>query len=98
MYSSRPSSFPARLTICHSRRSGSSPVQKLFEVHGDIAPVDVATTADFSRDVLGQIVAPVLQRVESDHLDRVAELSGQKIGNDGLDVGALGFPGDAMRP
>jgi hypothetical protein len=65
-------------------------------VDGHIVAVDVATTADFSRDILRQIVAPVLQRVEGNHLDRVAELSRQKVGYDGLYVGALGFPGDSM--
>ena len=60
-------------------------------------PLDVATAADFSRDVLGQIVAPVLQRVEGDDLDGIAELTGQEVGNDGFDVGTLGFSSDAMR-
>jgi len=40
----------------------------------------------------------MLQGVESDHLNRVTELSRQKIGNNRLDVSALGLPSGAMRP
>ena len=91
-----PVHFPARLTNFSTAGSGRGSAQEFVQVDRHIVPVDVATTADFSRNILGQIVAPVLQRVESNHLDRVTELSRQKIGNNRLDVSALGFPSDAM--
>ena len=76
-----PIHFPARLTNFSAAGSGRGSAQEFVQVDGHIVSIDVATTADFSRNVLGQIVAPVLQRVESNDLDRVAELSGQKVGN-----------------
>ena len=62
---------------------------------------DVAATANFLRHKFREIVAPVFDRIESQYLDWVRELSRKKVGNDRLDVSPLNVPSDTiwcMRP
>ena len=57
---------------------------------------DVAATANFLRHKLRKVVAPVFDRIESQYLDWVTELSRKKVGNDSLDVSPLRLPSDII--
>lgn len=59
-------------------------------------PFDVAATANFLRHKLREVVAPVFDRIESQYLDWVTELSRKKVGNDSLDVSPLRLPSDII--
>src|SRR5215216_6571861 len=50
---------------------------------------NVAPRLYFLSDILGNIVRPMLQRVEGNDANRVIELPGHKIVDDGFEVGAL---------
>ncbi|SDP39061.1 hypothetical protein [Afipia sp. GAS231] len=57
---------------------------------------DVAATANFLRHKFREVVAPVFDRIESQYLDWVTELSRKKVGNDSLDVRPLNVPSDII--
>ena len=57
---------------------------------------DIAAAANFLRHKFREVVAPVFDCIERQHLNRIAELSSQEVGNDGLDVSSLSIPGDIV--
>ena len=76
-------------------------LDEFVQVSRHIVPFDVATAADFSRTNFDKSSLQCSSVLKGNHLDRVAELSRQKVGNDSLDVSALGSSGDIvwrMRP
>src|SRR5215217_4024367 len=48
---------------------------------------NVAPRLYFLSDIFGNVISPMLQRVEGDDADRIIELPGDKIVDDGFDLG-----------
>ena len=65
--------------------------------HGDT--FDIASGLDFDGNGLRNVVRPMLKCVEGDNPDRIIELAGQEIGDDGFEIRPLdlGFAVDACR-
>ena len=57
----------------------------------DLCAFDIAAGLDFSRDLVRDIIRPMLKRIEGDNAHRVVELTRQKIGDDGFDISPLDF-------
>ena len=52
---------------------------------------DVAASLDHFCDILGNVISPMLQRVECHDANRIIELSCQKIVDDSFNIGSLDF-------
>src|SRR5215216_4750575 len=50
---------------------------------------NVASRLYFLSDIFGNVISPMLQRVEGDDANRIIELPGHKIVDDNFEVGAL---------
>ena len=77
------------------------PFDEIRDHSGDLAHLQIAATAQFAGDVLGNIFRPALGGIEGDDADRVTILAGQQVLNYRFEVGGfvIGFaPGWPNRP
>ena len=65
------------------------PFDEIRDHSGDLAHLQIAATAQFAGDVLGNIFRPALGGIEGDDADRVTILAGQQVLNYRFDVGVL---------
>ena len=73
------------------------PFDEIRDHSGDLAHLQIAATAQFAGDVLGNIFRPALGGIEGDDADRVTILAGQQVLNYRFEVGGfvIGFaPGE----
>jgi hypothetical protein len=70
-----------------------SPValHEILEVVGDIVARDIAASLDFGGDLFRKVFGPMLQGVEGDNPDGIAELARKQISDDGFRIRALNF-------
>lgn len=66
-------------------------INKVPDMFGHRHPVDVAAGLNFTSYISGDVLRPMLECVEGDDPDRVVKLAGNKIGDDGFELGMLDF-------
>ena len=69
------------------------PFDEIRDHSGDLSHLQIAATAQFAGDVLGNIFRPALGGIEGDDADRVTILAGQQVLNYRFEVGGfvIGF-------
>ena len=82
-----------------SARAVDAVTDELTQIVRYITPFDIASTLNFSCDMVRQVVSPMLKRVEGPDTDRAIEPSGQEFGDDRFEVGPLdgGFARKTLR-
>ena len=70
-----------------------SPValHEILEVVGDTVAGDITASLDFGSDLFRKVFGPMLQGVEGDNPDRIAELARKQISDDGFRIRTLNF-------
>src|SRR3954469_14805183 len=64
-------------------------INKIKDVLGHGLALNIAPSLKFSRDICGNIVRPMLQSVEGYDANRVIELPGHEVADDGFEICAL---------
>ncbi|BAC51732.1 bll6467 [Bradyrhizobium diazoefficiens USDA 110] len=62
---------------------------EIAEIVGQCHAIDVASRANLAGDVGRDVLHPVFERVERDHLDRVVEAAGDELADRGLEIASL---------
>lgn len=72
---------------------------EILDAGGHISKLQIAAPAQLLGDILGDVTRPAFGAVEADDLIRPAVLTGEQIGDDGLEIGGLivGFAPDPAR-
>ena len=73
-----------------ARRPGIR-INKISEMLGHGLARNIAPGLNFLSDIFGNVVCPMLQSIERYDANRIIELSGHKIGNDGFEIRSLDF-------
>ena len=62
---------------------------EVLDMLGDGGAFDIAAGLNFEGDIFRDVLRPVLKRIEGDDADRVVELAGHQVGDNGFEVGPL---------
>jgi hypothetical protein len=66
-------------------------LHEILEVVGDTVARDIAASLYFAGYLVRKVFRPMLQGVEGNYPDRIAELTRKEIGNDGFRIRPLDF-------
>ena len=62
---------------------------EISDMLGDGNAFDVAAGLNFEGDIFRDVLRPMLKRIEGDNADRIVELAGHQVGDNGFEVGPL---------